>query len=147
MKKEEMKQQEVSEELESLVEEYRRARKAAQEATQRAYRARQRIVSIITNPQFNQGTDKHPLYKTKRFIVELTPYKTAKAIPSEIVAWVRATFSGRKERKEMLDALFPDKILLEGLKIAEKKGSNVSALLEKVEITRTWRIKVKKKGS
>ncbi|MCD6114826.1 hypothetical protein J7J74_00855 [bacterium] len=139
------KEQEVSEELERLVEEYREARKTAQEAIQRAYRARQRIVSIVTNTQFNQGTDKHPLYNTKRFAIELIPYRTAKAIPSEIVAWVRATFSSRKDREEMLNAFFPNKILLEGLKIAEKRGKNFSALMKKVKIITSWRVKIREK--
>ena len=139
------KEQEVSEELEELIEKYHKARETARKAAQKAQRIRRRIVSIVTNPEFNQGTENHPLYHTKRFTIELIPYRTAKAIPSEIVVWVRATFSSRKDREEMLNAFFPNKILLEGLKIAEKRGKNFSALMKRVKIITSWRVKIREK--
>ena len=139
------KKQEISKKLERLVKEYLEARETARKAAQRAYRARRKIVSIVTNPEFNQGTENRPLYHTKRFTIELIPYKTARATPSKIVAWVRTTFSGRKEREEMSNALFLHRLKLEGLKIAEKRGRNFSALLERVEINTSWRVKIRGK--
>ena len=139
------REQEISEELEKLVEEYRRTREIARKAEQKASRVHRRIVAIITNPQVNQGTENRPWYDTQRFTIELFPYRTARATPSEVIAWVRTTFSSQKERKELLDTIFPNRIRLEGLKSAEKKGRNLPALFEKVEISTTWRIRLKEK--
>lgn len=147
MKKEKEMQEEINRELEELIEEYRRARETANAAIQRAHRIRGRIVWIVTNPDFNQGTDEHPLRRTSRFEIHLIQQRKITASPAKVVAWVRATFSGRKKREEMINALLSEHIRADGVKLVEKEGRNVNAFWSMITVTRTWRLKItEKKG-
>lgn len=135
-------QEDVDEELDRLVERYLDARARANKALQEAYRARRRMVSIITNPKFNQGTENRPMRRTHSYAIELIPKRRRTARPSEIIAWVRATFSSRKERVELIDALLREDVRAEGIELVERKGKNVARFWEILSVAISWRVKV-----